>query len=465
MRAHLPQHVRPATLQAAGEEQPWPDGRSSRPPVESTQCVQRRHVRGVEQRPHRRGHARAPIGPLDAIRDDLAPGRCAGCDERWRDQAPADHRRAACARPSSASTSSARRVTASRATATAWSRAAASRIRPRTTATGCARRATQHFYAVITNGYGVMYSYATRVAPADRLAIVAYIRALQLSQHAPLGSLADEDRTRLDARRRRRRREQPDERLHRAEPRIASRAASLLARVPRRRASRVVGALRCSRASSARRWSRRSSISPGSSHGSSCSASRWPGMMDVMIHELTGGEWGWVVRRPLEAAMLTLPLLACSRCRSPSDCTSLFPWARPDALDAEPAAAGEGVVSEPCVLRACAMRCSSSCGAASHSMLRRRLDRSHGARRTRGPPHRRRRAARLSGDGHLRGVRLDRVARAGMVVDRDSAFGWAPRSSWRAFGFAIGSRFSCSVATGDDRPMRTARDCGRISAT
>jgi mono/diheme cytochrome c family protein len=42
----------------------------------------------------------------------------------------------------------------------------------------------RHFYDVMTNGYGIMYSYADRVAPEDRWAIVAYIRALQLSQHA-----------------------------------------------------------------------------------------------------------------------------------------------------------------------------------------------------------------------------------------------------------------------------------------
>ncbi|MGI9087408.1 MAG: c-type cytochrome [Chthoniobacterales bacterium] len=41
-----------------------------------------------------------------------------------------------------------------------------------------------HFFDVMTNGYGVMYSYASRVAPEDRWAIAAYIRALQLSQHA-----------------------------------------------------------------------------------------------------------------------------------------------------------------------------------------------------------------------------------------------------------------------------------------
>ncbi len=41
-----------------------------------------------------------------------------------------------------------------------------------------------HFYDVITNGYGAMYPYASRVPPDDRWAIIAYIRSLQLSQHA-----------------------------------------------------------------------------------------------------------------------------------------------------------------------------------------------------------------------------------------------------------------------------------------
>ena len=46
----------------------------------------------------------------------------------------------------------------------------------------------RHFYDVITHGYGVMYSYAGRVSPEDRWAIVAYIRALQLSQHPDAAS-------------------------------------------------------------------------------------------------------------------------------------------------------------------------------------------------------------------------------------------------------------------------------------
>jgi mono/diheme cytochrome c family protein len=39
-----------------------------------------------------------------------------------------------------------------------------------------------HFYEVITDGYGVMYSYADRVPPADRWAIAAHIRTLQAAQ-------------------------------------------------------------------------------------------------------------------------------------------------------------------------------------------------------------------------------------------------------------------------------------------
>lgn len=40
-----------------------------------------------------------------------------------------------------------------------------------------------HFFDVITNGWGKMNSYAYQVQPADRWAIVAYIRALQVSQN------------------------------------------------------------------------------------------------------------------------------------------------------------------------------------------------------------------------------------------------------------------------------------------
>ena len=49
----------------------------------------------------------------------------------------------------------------------------------------------QHFYDVITEGYGVMYSYVDRVDPHDRWAIAAYIRALQLSRHATIAQVPE----------------------------------------------------------------------------------------------------------------------------------------------------------------------------------------------------------------------------------------------------------------------------------
>jgi mono/diheme cytochrome c family protein len=55
----------------------------------------------------------------------------------------------------------------------------------------------QTFYNTITNGYGVMYSFADRVPPADRWAITAYIRALQLSQNADPTKLPAEDQAHL----------------------------------------------------------------------------------------------------------------------------------------------------------------------------------------------------------------------------------------------------------------------------
>ncbi len=54
-----------------------------------------------------------------------------------------------------------------------------------------------HFFDVMTRGHGTMYSYASRISPKDRWAIAAYIRALQLSQHAVAAQLPREDQVQL----------------------------------------------------------------------------------------------------------------------------------------------------------------------------------------------------------------------------------------------------------------------------
>jgi len=54
-----------------------------------------------------------------------------------------------------------------------------------------------HYFDVVTNGFGTMYSYEERIDPADRWAIAAYIRALQMSQGANLAELPDSDQQRI----------------------------------------------------------------------------------------------------------------------------------------------------------------------------------------------------------------------------------------------------------------------------
>ena len=56
-----------------------------------------------------------------------------------------------------------------------------------------------HFYDVMTQGYGIMYSYAHAVKPSDRWAIAAYIRVLQLSHNARLEDLPLAERAQLEA--------------------------------------------------------------------------------------------------------------------------------------------------------------------------------------------------------------------------------------------------------------------------
>lgn len=55
-----------------------------------------------------------------------------------------------------------------------------------------------HFFDVMTNGFGAMYSYASRISPEDRWRIAAYIRALQLSEHAKIEDVPDAERPKLE---------------------------------------------------------------------------------------------------------------------------------------------------------------------------------------------------------------------------------------------------------------------------
>ena len=56
-----------------------------------------------------------------------------------------------------------------------------------------------HFFDVMTNGFGAMQDYRAQVDVTDRWAIAAYIRALQLSQHAAAGDVPGGDPTKVPA--------------------------------------------------------------------------------------------------------------------------------------------------------------------------------------------------------------------------------------------------------------------------
>jgi mono/diheme cytochrome c family protein len=54
------------------------------------------------------------------------------------------------------------------------------------------------FYDVMTNGFGAMADYSAQVTPADRWAIVAYLRVLQYSQYAPAADVPAAARAALE---------------------------------------------------------------------------------------------------------------------------------------------------------------------------------------------------------------------------------------------------------------------------
>jgi hypothetical protein len=56
-----------------------------------------------------------------------------------------------------------------------------------------------YIFDVITTGFGAMQDYSAQVEPRDRWAIVAYIRALQLSQNATVADVPADKRGQLDS--------------------------------------------------------------------------------------------------------------------------------------------------------------------------------------------------------------------------------------------------------------------------
>lgn len=56
-----------------------------------------------------------------------------------------------------------------------------------------------YFYDTISNGFGAMYSYSAQIPPRDRWAIIAYVRALQLSRNAKASDLPESLRSKISS--------------------------------------------------------------------------------------------------------------------------------------------------------------------------------------------------------------------------------------------------------------------------
>jgi hypothetical protein len=55
-----------------------------------------------------------------------------------------------------------------------------------------------YYFQVMTNGFGIMPSYLAQISARDRWLIAAYVRTLQLSQHATLADVPESERPRLE---------------------------------------------------------------------------------------------------------------------------------------------------------------------------------------------------------------------------------------------------------------------------
>ena len=218
--------------------------------------------------------------------------------------------------------------------------------RRRFTSNACRKRSFMgYFYDVVTNGFGIMPDYASQIPPLDRWRIVAYIRALQLSQNATradvpcrtnraLGAAEVPRPTRIrrnsagyrfqkpvrTLRNTNERRYHSKTRFDGASDRQKNIAAFLL----------VIGLDLCRFSNRVLAFLRPDEFFRAYLLGFMC----WLGvalgsMAILMIRHLTGGGWGTVIRRILGAAMRTLPLLAVLFIPVIFGIRHLYVWAQP----------------------------------------------------------------------------------------------------------------------------------------
>jgi len=179
-------------------------------------------------------------------------------------------------------------------------------------------------FDVITNGFGAMPDYAQQIPVPDRWAIVAYIKALQRSQNAAVGSVPAEARAALESA------ESADEPTGQARDHMHD---ATYTRPPAW--TRCASDRSSSVSSASSRPAAGALVSPGqffsirTAPGLPVLAGRGPGGLALtMLQHLSGGGWGVVLRRIFEAAARTLPWMAIFFLPLVFGLRDLYPWIR-----------------------------------------------------------------------------------------------------------------------------------------
>ena len=210
-----------------------------------------------------------------------------------------------------------------------------------------------YFFNVMTQGYGIMPSYAAQVSVADRWAITAYIRALQLSQNARLADRRRRPRrpspatwrSRLPAAGSRRAPPNPRARSHEQQPQQRPHGEKHRRRDVRRAGDgRAPAALRPdARRRRPGRRHRRLLHEPDPSFFRSylvgwvyCVGIAFGSLALAMMQHLTGGGWGVLVRRQMEAATRTIPVLLLAAVPLFFWLPRLYSWADPAKVRVDP---------------------------------------------------------------------------------------------------------------------------------
>ena len=201
-----------------------------------------------------------------------------------------------------------------------------------------------YFFDVITNGFGAMQGYAEQVPVRDRWLIAAYVRALQYSQNASVPTCQDAAaslaRARSDAAGGTARRSGSDSQAA-AEGTRQSVATETYQPPETVGGLQRVGTVAASSASCVtivgfvlsgqERFFQAYLVAYTFVFGIVLGS-----MALLMVHHLSGGAWGLVIRRPLEAAVRTCRSWRSCTCRSRFGIHDLYHWSHPEAAATDP---------------------------------------------------------------------------------------------------------------------------------